>query len=81
MNKKRPRRRIASEKQNDVAPSHDRPMVNGLIVPARTGRQEEAINVRFGSEADVCSAAEHVRFTPNSDNESGLPQSSCLLYP
>jgi hypothetical protein len=28
-------------------------------------------NVRFGSEADMCSAKGHVRFTPNSDRESG----------
>ena len=27
-------------------------------------------NVRFGSEADICSAKGHVRFTPNSDRES-----------
>src|SRR5262245_60507751 len=25
------------------------------------------VNVRFGSEADICSAKRHVRFTPNSD--------------
>src|SRR6516164_10311043 len=31
-------------------------------------------NVRFGSKADMCSAKGHVRFTPNSDRESGLPQ-------
>ena len=31
-------------------------------------------NVRFGSKADICSAKRHVRFAPNSDRESGLPQ-------
>jgi len=31
-------------------------------------------NVRFGSKADMCGAKRHVRFTPNSDRESGLPQ-------
>src|SRR5262245_44572204 len=31
-------------------------------------------DVRFGSEADICSAKCHVRFTPNSDRESGFPQ-------
>src|SRR5262249_4182604 len=31
-------------------------------------------NVRFGSKADMCSEKAHVRFTPNSDRESGLPQ-------
>jgi hypothetical protein len=28
-------------------------------------------DVRFGSKADVCVAKPHVRFTPNSDRESG----------
>jgi len=37
-------------------------------------------DVRFGSKADVCGAQAHVRFTPDSDRESGLPQQSCLLY-
>jgi hypothetical protein len=32
-------------------------------------------NVRFGSQADICSAKGHVRFTPDSDRESGhVPQ-------
>ena len=31
-------------------------------------------NVRFGSKADMCSALGHVRFTPNSDRESGHRQ-------
>jgi hypothetical protein len=33
-----------------------------------------ADHVRFGSEADICSAKRHVRFTPNSDRESRFPQ-------
>src|SRR5262249_52966709 len=28
-------------------------------------------DVRFGSKADMCGAKRHVRFTPNSDRESG----------
>jgi len=28
-------------------------------------------DVRFASQADICSAKRHVRFTPNSDRESG----------
>ena len=28
-------------------------------------------DVRFGSKADICGATAHVRFTPNSDRESG----------
>jgi hypothetical protein len=31
-------------------------------------------HVRFGSKADMCSAKAHVRFTPDSDRESGLSQ-------
>src|SRR5262245_52501722 len=30
-------------------------------------------NVRFGSKADMCAAKRNVRFTPNSDRESGIP--------
>jgi len=30
-------------------------------------------DVRFGSKADMCSANSHVRFSPNSNRESGLP--------
>ena len=29
------------------------------------------LNFRFGSEADICGATAHVRFTPDSDRESG----------
>jgi hypothetical protein len=39
-------------------------------------------NVRFGSKADMCTAIGHVRFTPNSDSKSGLPQkvmSACVV--
>ena len=28
------------------------------------------MDVRFGSEADICAATSHVRFTPNSDRKS-----------
>jgi hypothetical protein len=31
-------------------------------------------DVRFGSKADICGAQSHVRYTPESDRESGLPQ-------
>src|SRR5262245_19504852 len=56
----------------------------------------EVCDVRFGSKADMCGATSHVRFTPNSDRESGFPanghvrftlesghvqcNSSCLLW-
>jgi hypothetical protein len=41
----------------------------------------EAINVRFGSEADICAATSHVRFTPNSDHKSGHPQTAMSALP
>jgi len=34
---------------------------------------EIAAHVRFGSLADMCVAKRRVRFTPNSDRESGHP--------
>ena len=38
-------------------------------------------DVRFGSKADICTAKRHVRFTPNSDRESGLPKKFMSAYP
>src|SRR5262249_32792104 len=38
-------------------------------------------NVRFGSKADICAATSHVRFTPNSDRESGLGQTVMSALP
>src|SRR5262249_48083919 len=38
-------------------------------------------DVRFGSKADSCSAATHVRFTPNSDRESGHRQTVMSALP
>jgi hypothetical protein len=32
---------------------------------------EGVSDVRFGSKADICAATSHVRFTPESDRESG----------
>jgi hypothetical protein len=43
-------------------------------VPTRTGGPEgvrSEAGFRFGSEADICNAKRHVRFTPDSDRESG----------
>jgi hypothetical protein len=39
---------------------------------AEQGQECLLHNVRFGSKADICSAKRHVRFTPNSDRESGF---------
>jgi hypothetical protein len=36
-------------------------------------------HVRFGSKADMCAAEQHVRFTPNSDRESGH-ESRCAVH-
>jgi len=38
-------------------------------------------NVRFGSQADMCTAMSHVRFTPNSDRKSGPPQNVMSALP
>jgi hypothetical protein len=40
------------------------------------------LDVRFGSKADICAATSHVRFTPNSDRESEIPQKAMsALHP
>jgi hypothetical protein len=39
------------------------------------------LNVRFGSEADMCAAKCDVRFTPNSDRKSGFPQNVMSASP
>jgi hypothetical protein len=38
-------------------------------------------DVRFGSKADMCAAKRHVRFTPNSDRESVIPQKAMSALP
>jgi hypothetical protein len=38
-------------------------------------------DVRFGSKADICAATRNVRFTPNSDRESGLRQTAMSALP
>ena len=40
-----------------------------------------ARDVRFGSKADICGATSHVRFTPDSDRESGLPRKVMSALP
>jgi hypothetical protein len=39
------------------------------------------IDVRFGSEADTCAAKSDVRFTPDSDRKSGVPQEVAAASP
>ena len=41
----------------------------------------ELAHVRFGSKADICAAKDHVRFTPNSDRESGHQQTVMSALP
>jgi hypothetical protein len=38
-------------------------------------------DVRFGSKADICAATGHVRFIPNSDRESEIPQKAMSALP
>jgi hypothetical protein len=38
-------------------------------------------NVSFGSKADMCGAKDDVRFTPNSDRESGLALPVMSAFP
>jgi hypothetical protein len=38
-------------------------------------------DVRFGSKADIRDAKSHVRFTPNSDRESKIPQNVMSALP
>src|SRR5262245_29516484 len=61
------RRRIASPEAQDKASYQ-------LKVAHCKGGAPRGSHVRFGSKADMCSANEHVRFTPNSDRESGHRQ-------
>ena len=45
------------------------------------GARSAVGNVRFGSLADMCAAQSDVRFTPNSDRESGLRQTVMSALP
>jgi hypothetical protein len=42
---------------------------------------QDCRHVRFGSKADMCAAKSDVRFTPNSDRESGFPQKVMSALP
>ena len=59
--------------------------VHGRLIETRQQRcasqQISAADVRFGSKADICGAQRHVRFTPNSDRKSGLPQRGMSALP
>jgi hypothetical protein len=76
-----------SGQPNEISPPHgNRP--RGLNLPYRIGStcplegvSLQSADVRFGSKADICSAPTHVRFTPNSDRESGFPQTVMTALP
>ena len=56
----------------------------GAFTSALGHEQNSALqerHVRFGSEADICAATSHVRFTPNSDRESDFPQTVMSALP
>src|SRR5215510_10844834 len=46
-----------------------------------SGRGQKHAHVRFGSKADICSALDDVRFTPNSDRKSGHQQTLMSALP
>src|SRR5262245_52783694 len=51
----RPYGRRAAEKCDELSPSHRRPRGSGrTIVTVKTGTLEGAVDVRFGSKADIC---------------------------
>ncbi|MGB8895697.1 MAG: hypothetical protein WCD13_15535, partial [Pseudolabrys sp.] len=56
--------------------SHDPLLAIQCIVSAKASTLKEAINVRFGSLADMCSAQAHVCFVPIADRGAEL---SCPL--
>jgi len=61
MSSKGPCRRT-SNKRDELSPLHL--SLGHESVPGGSGLRKEWGNVRFGSKADICGAARHVRFTP-----------------
>src|SRR5262249_41431125 len=59
----------------ELSPPHRNPRGLGQsILAVQTRDVKGRPHVRFGPIADICSAQAHVRFTPNSDRESEIPQ-------
>src|SRR5262245_32491940 len=77
----------ASKQSDELAPLHRSPDGTSKghrdYQPAPVGRKGSGVgpDVRFGSEADICAAISHVRFTPNSDRKSGHPQTVMSALP
>src|SRR5262249_32485131 len=74
----RPRQSCAGNQSDEFAPFHIGPQASRRDMIARQMRRlkevqrerlRQAVDVRFGSKADMCSAIGHVRFTPESDAE------------
>ena len=51
------------------------------MVPGQRWAGKGASHVRFESKAGMCSAQARVRFSPNSDRESGFPQTGMSALP
>src|SRR5262249_13107718 len=73
------RNRCAAKKCDELAPSHCLPRgsrqgICRLKLAHFKMPGMRSADVRFGSEADMCAAKRDVRFTPNSDRESEIPQ-------
>src|SRR5262245_49691986 len=79
MRRKRPRR-CAADQANELAPLHCRPEAQDKH-RIGSGLPLEGANVRFWPLADITSCSAHVRFTPNSDRESGHPQTAMSALP
>jgi hypothetical protein len=58
-----------------------RPKIAMSALPPKADIRQCKSNVRFGSKADICAATSHVRFTPNSDRESGFPHKVMSALP
>ena len=65
----------------DVAPARKMTHLAQSGASGKTRSSTKCDDVRFGSKADIYSALGHVRFTPNSDRESGLPQTVMSALP
>jgi len=64
------RRLIASPKAQDKAPYQVEPVMSAL------GQKRT-----YAVQADICGAIGDVRFSPNADRESGLPQNGMSALP
>src|SRR5262245_43181742 len=74
-------RRAPCYQRYELAPLHARLRLRKSIVATQIGILEVLSDVRFGSQADICNAQTHVRFTPNSAREIGLPQTVMSALP